>query len=103
MERTILHMILHFFVPFAVAKTFWREKWIQPFFIMALTIVVDLDHLLAEPIFDPNRCSIGTHPLHSWTAISFYLAGLLSPHLRIAASGLLIHMTLDGTDCLWLS
>ena len=53
MERTILHVILHFFVPFAVAKTFWREKWIQPFFIMALTIVVDLDHLLAEPIFDP--------------------------------------------------
>ena len=101
MERTLLHLILHFFVPFAVAKTVWREKWILPFSIMALTIAVDLDHLLAEPIFDPNRCSIGTHPLHSWPAIVVYLACLLSPHLRIAALGLLIHMTLDGTDCLW--
>ena len=102
MERTILHVILHFVVPFAVAKTVWREKWIRPFLIMALTIAVDLDPLLAEPIFDLNRCSIGTHPLHSWPAISVYMACLLSPHLRIVASGLLIHMTLDGTDCLWL-
>ena len=102
MESTILHVILHFFVPLAVAKIVWREKWIRPFLIMALTIAVDLDHLLAEPIFDPNRCSIGTHPLHSWSAIGVYLACLLSPHLRIVASGLLIHMTLDGIDCLWL-
>ena len=97
-----MHVILHFFVPFVVAKTFWREKWSRPFLIMALTIAVDLDHLLAEPIFDPNRCSIGTHPLHSCPAIGVYLACLLSPHLRIAALGLLIHMALDGADCLWL-
>jgi len=102
MDRTILHVILHFFVPFAVAKTVWREKWIRPFLIMSLTIAVDLDHLLAEPIFDPNRCSIGTHPLHSWSAICVYLACLLSPHLRIAALGLLIHMALDSTDCLFM-
>ena len=102
MERTILHLILHFFVPFVVAKSVWREKWIRPFLIMVFTIAVDLDHLLAEPIFDPNRCSIGTHPLHSWSAILVYLACLLSPYLRIAALGLLIHMALDGTYCLWL-
>ena len=102
MERTILHVILHFFVPFAVAKTVWREKWMRPFLIMALTIAVDLDHLLAEQIFDPNRCSIGTHPLHSWLATGVYLACLLLPHVMIVALGLLIHMVLDGTDCLWL-
>ena len=103
MERTILHMILHFFVPFAVAKTVWRKKWIRPFLIMAITIAVDLDHLFVEPIFDPNRCSISTHPLHSWSAIGVYIACLLSPHLRIAALGLLIHMALDGIDCLYIS
>ena len=97
-----MHVILHFFLPFVVANIFWREKWSLPFLIMVLTIAVDLDHLLAEPIFDPNRCSIGTHPLHSWPAIGVYLACLLSPHLRTAASGLLIHMALDGTDCLRL-
>ena len=102
MESTILHVILHFLVPLAVAKTVWRKKWIRPFLIMALTIVVDLDHLLADPIFDPNRCSINVHPLHSWPAIIVYLVCLLSPNLRIVSLGLLIHMALDGTDCLLL-
>ena len=95
-------MILHFIIPFAVAKTVWQEKWVRPFLIMSLTIAVDLDHLLADPIFDPNRCSINTHPLHSWPAIAFYMVCLLSPHLKITAIGLLIHMALDATDCLWL-
>ena len=99
MERVIFHVILHFLVPFAVAKTFWQEKWVQPFLIMAITIAVDLDHFFAVPIFDPNRCSICTHPLHSWPAISVYIACLLSPYLRIASIGLLIHMALDGIDC----
>ena len=102
MESTILHVILHFLVPLAVAKTVWRKKWIRPFLIMATTIVVDLDHLLADPIFDPNRCSINVHPLHSWPAIIVYLVCLLSPNLRIVSLGLLIHMSLDGTDCLLL-
>ena len=102
MESTILHVILHFFVPLAVAKTVWRKKWIRPFLIMAITIAVDLDHLLADPIFDPNRCSINIHPLHSWPAIVVYLSCLLSTNLRILALGLLIHMALDGTYCLLL-
>ena len=102
MESTILHVILHFCLPFFVAKAVWREKWVRPFLIMAITIAVDLDHLLADPIFDPNRCSINTHPLHSWPAIFVYLACLLSPNLRIVALGLLIHMALDGTYCFLL-
>ena len=102
MESTILHVILHFLVPLAVAKMVWRKKWIRPFLIMAITIVVDLDHLLADPIFDPNRCSINVHPLHSWPAIIVYLVCLLSPNLRIVSLGLLIHIALDGTDCLLL-
>ena len=102
MESTILQVILHFFVPLAVAKAVWREKWTRPFLLMAITIAVDLDHILADPIFDPNRCSINIHPLHSWPAIVVYLVCLLSPNLRIVSLGLLIHMALDGTDCLFL-
>ena len=101
MERSIIHIILHFLVPFIVAKTAWRELWLQPFIIMALTFAVDFDHLLAEPVFDPNRCSLSFHPLHSWTAIGIYLVSLFSSRLRIIAIGLLIHMVLDGTDCFW--
>jgi len=68
---------------------------------MTLTLVVDFDHFLAEPVFDPNRCSLGFHPLHSWPASGIYLVSLLSPRLRIIAIGLLIHLVLDGTDCFW--
>ena len=102
MERTIIHMTLHFLVPFMVAKTVWKENWFSPFIIMALTIAVDFDHLLADPIFDSNRCSLGFHPLHSWPAIAVYLVAIFSSRLRIVALGLLIHMGLDGTDCLWI-
>ena len=41
--------------------------------IMIATMLVDLDHLLANPIFDPNRCSIGFHFLHSEIAIIGYV------------------------------
>ena len=102
MERTIVHMILHFLVPFVVAKTAWKENWLFPFIIMVLTIEVDLDHFLADPIFDPNHCVLGFHPLHSWPAIAVYLVAIFSSRLRIVSLGLLIHMGLDGTDCLWI-
>ena len=101
MDRSIIYIILHFLVPFIVAKTVWRELWLRPFIIMALTFAVDFDHLLAEPVFDPNRCSLGFHPFHSWHAIGIYLVSLFSPRLRIIAIGLLIHLVLDGTDCFW--
>ena len=102
MARSIIHIILHFLVPFMVAKAGWKENWLRPFIVMALTMAVDLDHLLADPIFDPNRCGLGFHPLHSWFAIAVYFTLLLTPRFRIAALGLLIHMGLDGIDCLWI-
>ena len=94
MERTIVHMILHFLVPFMVAKTAWKENWLFQFIIMLLTIVVDFDRLLADPIFDPNRCGLGFYPLHGWPAIAVYLVAIFSPRLRIVTLGLLIHMEL---------
>ena len=66
---------------------------------MCTTIIVDLDHLLANPIYDPNRCSIGTHPLHTEPAMAVYGILLLVPKLRVIAAGLLIHMALDASDC----
>jgi len=35
-------------------------------------MLVDLDHLLATPVPDPTRCSIGFHPLHDFIPIGFY-------------------------------
>ena len=59
-----MHILLHFVIPAIVAGLFFREYWKKAFLIMTLTILVDLDHLLATPIYDPDRCGIGFHPLH---------------------------------------
>ena len=65
-------------------------------------MVVDLDHLLANPVYDPNRCSIGFHPLTAYIAIVVYALMAAVPKLRMAAVGvgLLIHMTVDWGDCI---
>jgi hypothetical protein len=70
---------------------------------MLLTMVVDIDHLLATPIYDPQRCSIGFHPLHTWGAMGIYSGMLLYARTRVVGAGLLVHMALDAIDCLWMT
>lgn len=104
MLQTIVHYSLHFLAPAGLALLFYRPIWFKAWIIMLMTMAVDLDHLLADPVFDPNRCSIGYHPLHSWWAILGYALILLYPNrlLRIIGLGLLFHMFTDFIDCLWL-
>ncbi len=66
---------------------------------MIATMLVDLDHLLATPIYDASRCSIGFHPLHGLIPIMAYTAICFVPKLRYAGIGLIIHMALDSIDC----
>ncbi len=103
--RPLIHLALHFIVPALVARTWYVERWQWAFLIMVGTMVVDIDHLLADPIYDPDRCGIGFHPLHSYPAIAVYLLLLVISRvtwLRLTTLGLVIHMLLDGVDCLWI-
>jgi hypothetical protein len=97
--RSIVHLLLHFAVPLGVAWAFFRTRWQSAASIMIATMIVDLDHLFANPIYDPQRCSIGFHPLHTWPAIAVYALLLIPSPTRIVGIGLLIHMALDGVDC----
>ena len=90
-------------VPGAVARLCWRDVWLRAWLVMVLANLVDLDHFLADPIFDPNRCSIGYHPLHSWPAQVVWLALALWPRSRLIGVGVLIHMMLDAIDCAFMS
>jgi hypothetical protein len=98
--RSPLHLLLHALVPLLVALVFFRRDWKRAWAIMLATMLVDLDHLLADPIYDPDRCSIGYHPLHTAPAIAAYTALLLPRATRVVGVGLLVHMFLDGLDCL---
>ncbi|MFT5250084.1 MAG: hypothetical protein ACI93P_001819 [bacterium] len=67
---------------------------------MIATMLVDVDHLLARPIYAPNRCSINFHILHSYYAIVIYLILFYFKKFRIVSIGLLFHMLTDFIDCL---
>lgn len=112
----MIHIVLHFLVPMLVALAFYRSGWRSAALIMISTMVIDADHLLADPIYDPERCSIGFHPLHTTPVIAVYVAlfavplvrawrsggGVLKPTpraLHLMGLGLLIHVALDWTDC----
>ena len=151
---TVAHLALHVAAPGVVAALAFRPRWRAAWGLMLAMMVVDVDHLLADPIYDPDRCSIGFHPFHSWPAIGVYasvlLVSLFSLHrrgagasptepgchaerrshpspgherhgegvafppavrgrpdadswmrvIRIVAAGLLVHMAVDGLDCL---
>lgn len=98
----LLHYSGHFVLPFALGRQFWRTDWLQASLIMVATNLIDLDHLLANPVFDPNRCSIGFHPLHSIWAAMLYLAlfSIRSWRWRAVALGCLLHLAVDSGDCL---
>ena len=92
-------------VPFLFAKIFWGKNWWNASLIMVATMLIDLDHIFADPIFDPNRCSIGLHPLHTIWAALFYFSLLLFPSWKIRAIsiGCLWHLCTDLIDCLSMS
>ena len=101
--QQFIHYFLHLVFPILIAYIFYRNKWIKTSVVLLLTMLVDLDHLLATPIFDASRCSIGFHPLHSYPAIFIYVIFLFHSKLRVIAIGLLLHMVTDGIDCLFQS
>jgi len=84
-----------------VAYLFFKKIWFSVYQVLLLTMLVDVDHLIADPIFELCRCSIGFHPLHSYIAIMIYMLLLLVPKLRVAGIGLLMHMATDAIDCIW--
>jgi hypothetical protein len=87
--------------PGLIAWFFFRSQWKKGWLIMIATMLVDLDHLLADPIFHATRNSINYHPLHTYYAISIYFLMVFHPKTRIIGVGLLFHMLTDFQDFLW--
>jgi len=95
----MFHLALHFVMPAIVAGLFFRQRWQMAYLLLMATMLVDLDHLLANPIYDASRCSIGFHPLHQPWFIGLYSVLCLAPKTRLIGVGLMIHMVLDSIDC----
>ena len=99
MLRFLLHYGIHFIVPVLIGLLFFRENRWKVILILLSAMLIDLDHLLADPMFDPNRCSIGFHPLHTYWAVIFYFMLLAWKKTRLIGLGLLIHILADAVDC----
>ena len=67
--RAVVHYGLHFLAPLLLALLFKRGHRAKAYWVMVCTMLVDLDHLFANPVFDPHRMSVGFHPLHSTLAL----------------------------------
>jgi len=118
--RSVIHLLLHVLVPgmvaLVIAKFTELNAW-KVLLILVLTMLVDADHLLADPIYAPNRCSIMFHPLHTFWPMVVYGVMTIWPLFKtflgrsnaytdkmvgLVGLGLVIHMVLDYTDCVWM-
>ncbi|MDG1063707.1 MAG: DUF6122 family protein [Flavobacteriaceae bacterium] len=96
----LLHYGIHFVVPIGIAYWFYKTKFWPVLWIFWGGILIDLDHFLATPIFDPLRCSIFFHPLHDTGAIALYVLLLFFQPTRIFGMALCLHIIADTVDCL---
>jgi hypothetical protein len=124
-NRSAIHMLLHVLAPLIAAYLYVllvnRSLPVLSFKIVFLllmaTMSVDIDHILATPIYSPGRCSIWFHPLHTfWPMVIYGLMTVLPIGFKlvrgsvtkgqlvtgILGAGLIIHMILDWSDCLWM-
>ncbi|KAB1067700.1 hypothetical protein F6U93_08815 [Tamlana haliotis] len=99
MMQALLHYGCHFLVPLGIALIWYKPQWKKAYLIMIAGMLIDLDHLLATPIFEANRCSINFHPLHSYYAIVVYFLLLIPKKTRLIGLGLAVHIIADLIDC----
>lgn len=96
------HYFLHFLLPPIICCVLKIKDWKKVSLFLVGANLIDLDHLLAEPIFQADRCSINFHPLHTHYALVLYCLMALTPKLslRFLGIGCLWHLMVDGLDCL---
>lgn len=103
----IMHLLAGILLAYLVTLVFKKLKSKEEFKRMVLWFsvsnLIDIDHLLANPIYSPLRCGINFHPLHSWFMLPIYVLGLFHKKSRFLSIGILFHLFLDGLDCMLIA
>lgn len=97
--RALIHYGIHFGIPVLLAFWLYRPYFSRSLLILWGGILIDIDHLWATPLFDPERCSVGFHTFHQWPFIALYILLLFWRRSRIVGLALVIHIMADLTDC----
>lgn len=95
-SNLVLVAIVYLFSKYVSKKNF---NWKFATILLFSSNLMDLDHLLASPIYDPLRCSINFHPLHSWYMFPIYAIGLFLKKYSFLFIGTILHLALDYADC----
>lgn len=108
--KLLAHYGLHLVAPYFLAALWPQRSRLRVYLLLLATMMIDLDHLLVRPIFDPERCSVGFHLLHSWPFVLLYALLCVLPYerlgwpwcLRVLGVGLCLHIFTDWQDfILW--
>ena len=99
-SQQITHLAGHTLLPIAISYAGYGSLWKSSAKIMIASNIVDVDHLSAKPIYNPNRCSLEFHPLHSLPMMGLYSAMLFIDETQELGVGLLTHMAVDYVDCI---
>ncbi len=98
--NVLIHILASILLVFVI-RFFDKKTDIRRIFVLVLgSNLIDLDHFLANPIYSPSRCSINFHPLHSWYMLPVYILGSFWKDYRYLFFGIMLHLILDGIDCL---
>ena len=100
--KLLTHYGLHLVAPYFLAALWPQRSRLRVYLLLLATMAIDLDHLLVRPIFDPERCSVGFHLLHSWPFVLLYERLGWPWWLRVLGVGLCLHIFTDWQDfVLW--
>ena len=99
-SQKIIHLSGHYILPLAISYASYGNSWESAAKVMIASNLVDVDHLFAKPIYNPDRCSIGCHPLHSIPSIGVYSVMAFNQQTQELGIGLLTHMAVDLVDCI---
>ncbi len=98
--RFVIHYGIHFIAPFLIAYLFYKQSFKKALLILLSAIIIDLDHLLSDPVYDSHRCSINFHLFHTYPVILLYALLLFHKKTRLFGIALLLHILADVADCL---
>jgi Family of unknown function (DUF6122) len=101
--QPIIHYSMHFVVPLLFAWVIDKKNYLKIYAILLCTMLIDVDHLFANPIFMADRCSINFHVLHNLYFVPIYMALLFFKGTwRVVGIGLCFHIFTDFCDCAFM-
>ena len=104
MPNILIHALSNVLLVYGIIlyNKYKKKKYNLKYIILMVfsSHLIDLDHLLADPIYDPLRCSINFHFLHKWYLFPLYIVGSIFGRYKYLFWAILLHLVLDLLDCL---